>query len=99
MVRYFEQQAQAQREQLNMIRAQQESIDTLKQMLPQLLEDRRRPKPKTSSKKSKGKLKEGENSSSAHTKEEGQSNSESSKPLSEEGGNSEKREHLFQKDE
>ena len=33
MARRFEQQAQTQREQLDMIRAQQESIDTLKQML------------------------------------------------------------------
>ena len=40
MARRFEQQAQVQREQLDMIRAQQESIDTLKQMLSQLLEDK-----------------------------------------------------------
>ena len=52
---HFEQQAQAQREQLDVIRAQQESIDTLKQMLSQLLEGGRKPKPKTPSKKSKGK--------------------------------------------
>jgi len=51
----FEQQAQTQREQLDMIRAQQESIDTLKKMLSQLLEGRRKPKAKTPSKKSKGK--------------------------------------------
>ena len=52
-----------------MIRAQQESIDTLKQMLAQLLEDKRKSTDKTSSKKSKGKQKEGENSSSVHIKE------------------------------
>ena len=67
MDRRFEQQAQAQREQLDMIHAQQESIDTLKQMLSQLLEGGRRAKPKTPSKKSKGKRKEGESLSSAHT--------------------------------
>ena len=38
--RRFEQQAQVQREQFDMIRAQQESIDTLKLMLAQLLEDK-----------------------------------------------------------
>jgi len=43
-----------------MIRAQQESIDTLKQMLAQLLEDKKKSNDKTSSKKSKGKWKEGE---------------------------------------
>ena len=43
-----------------MIRAQEESIDTLKQMLAQLLEDKKKSKTKTSSKKSKGKRKEGE---------------------------------------
>ena len=72
-----------------MIHAQQESIDTLKQMLSQLLEGKRRTKPNTPSKKSKGKQKEGESSSSTHTEEEEQSKSESSKPSSEEGGNSE----------
>ena len=35
----LEQQAQIQREQFDMIRTQQESIDTLKQMLVQLLEE------------------------------------------------------------
>ena len=89
IVMRFEQQAQTQREQLEMIRAQQETINTLKQMLSQLLENGRRPKPKTPSKKSKGKRKEGKSSSSAHTEEEGRSNPESSKPPSEEGGNSE----------
>ena len=47
-----------------MIHAQQESIDTLKQILAQLLEDKKKSKAKTSSKKSKGKRKEGESSSS-----------------------------------
>ena len=77
--RRFEQQAQVQREQFDMIRALQESIDTLKQMLTQLLEDKRKSTDKTSSKKSKGKRKEGESSSSVHIEEEKQSNSESSK--------------------
>ena len=72
-----------------MIRAQQESIDTLKQMLAQLLKDKKKSNAKTSSKKSKGKRKEGESSSSVHIKEEKQSNSESSKSSSEEGGNPE----------
>ena len=81
MTRHFEQQAQAQREQFDMIRAQQKSIDSLKQMLSQLLEDKKKkPKAKTPSKKFKGKRKEGESSSS---------NSESSKPPYEEGGYSE----------
>ena len=66
MARHLEQQAQAQKEQLDMIRTQQESIDTLKKMLSQLLKGRRKPKPKTPSKKSKGKRKEGESSSSVH---------------------------------
>ena len=43
-----------------MIHAQQESIDSLKQMLAQLPEDKRKSTAKTSSKKSKGKQKEGE---------------------------------------
>jgi len=73
-----------------MIRAQQESINSLKQILSQLLEDKKKkPKAKTSSKKSKSKWKEGESSSSAHTEEEDQSSSELSKPLSEKEGNSE----------
>ena len=42
-----------------MILAQQESIDSLKQMLAQLLEDKRKSTNKVSSKKSKGKRKEG----------------------------------------
>jgi len=60
-----------------MIRAQQESIDSLKQMLSQLLVDKKKkPKAKTPSKKSKGKGKEGESSSSTYIEEEGHSNSE-----------------------
>ena len=51
--RRFEQQAQFQREQFEMIRAQQESIDSLKQTLAQLLEDKRKSTDKTCSKKSK----------------------------------------------
>jgi len=43
-----------------MIRAQQESIDTLKHMLSQLLESKKKPMVKTPSKKSKGKRKKGE---------------------------------------
>jgi len=53
--RRFEQQSQVQREQFDMIRAQQESNDTLKQMLAQLLKDKRMSTDKVSSKKSKGK--------------------------------------------
>ena len=54
MARRFEQQAQAQREQLDMICAQQESIDSLKKMLAQLLEDKKKKlKTKAPSKKSK----------------------------------------------
>jgi len=56
MARRFEQQVQVQREQLDMIRVQQESIDSLKYMLSQLLEDKKKKsKAKTPSKKSKGK--------------------------------------------
>jgi len=69
-----------------MIRAQQESINTLKQMLAQLLEDKKKSNDKAS-KKSKGKWKEGESSSSVHIEEKGQSAPESSKPSSKEGGN------------
>ena len=50
------------------------SIDTLKQMLAQLLEDKKKSKGKTSFKKSKGKRKEGESSSTVHIEEEKQSN-------------------------
>ena len=72
-----------------MIHTQQESIDTLKQILAQLLKDKKKLKAKTSSKKSKGKRKEGESLSSVHIEEEEQFNSKSSKSSSEEGGNSE----------
>ena len=72
-----------------MIRAQQESIDTLKQMLAQLLEDKKKLKAKASSKRSKGKRKEGESSSSVHIQEEEPSNSKSFRSSSEEGGNPE----------
>jgi len=90
MARRFEQQAQAQREQLDMIRAQQQSIDSLKQMLSLLFEGKKKkPMAKTPSRKSKGKQKEGESSSSAHTEEEEHSNSELSKPSSKEEDNSE----------
>jgi len=47
--RHLKQQAQTKREQLDMICAPQESIDTLKQMLSQLLEGRKKPKTKTPS--------------------------------------------------
>jgi len=58
-------------------------------MLSQLLEDKKKkPKAKTPSKKSKGKRKERESSFFVHTKEEVRSNSELSKPPSEEEGNS-----------
>ena len=87
--RHFEQQAQVQREQFDMIRTQQESIDSLKQMLAQLLEDKKKSTDKASSKKSKGKRKEGESLSSVHIEEKGQSNSESSKSSCKEEGNSE----------
>ena len=52
-----------------MIHAQQESIDSLKQMLAQLLEDKRKSTDKISSKKSKDKRKEGESSSFVHIEE------------------------------
>jgi len=67
-----------------MIRAQQESIDTLKQMLAQLLEDKRKSTDKASSKKSKGNRKEGESLSSVHIEEKEQSTSGSSKSSSKE---------------
>jgi len=72
-----------------MIRTQQESINTLKQMLSQLLKDKKKPKGKTPSKKSKGKQKEGESSSSANTESEKHSNSELPKSSSEKEDNSE----------
>ena len=66
--RRLDQQAQVQREQLDMILAQRESIDSLKQMLAQLLEDRRKSPPR----KSKGKRKEGESSTSEHSEKKEQ---------------------------
>ena len=84
--RRLKQQAQVQREQFDMIRAQQEFIDTLKQIVAQLLEDKKMSTDKASSKKSKGKRKEGESSSSVHIEEKGHSNSESSKSSSKEKG-------------
>jgi len=41
VARQFEEQARVQREQLDMVRAQQESIDTLKKMLCQLLKEKK----------------------------------------------------------
>ena len=73
-----------------MIHGQQEFIDSLKQMLSQLLEDKKKkPKAKTPPKKSRGKWKEGESSSSAYTEDKEHSNFEPSKPPSEEEVNSE----------
>ena len=73
-----------------MIRAQQESIDTLKYMLSQLFEDKKKKsRTKTPSKKYKGKQKKGKSSSSANTKDEEHFNSEPSKLPSEEEVNSE----------
>ena len=61
MARHFKQQSQVKREQLELIFAQQESINTLKQVLSQWLEDKKKKlKVKTPSKKSKGKKKEEE---------------------------------------
>ena len=76
--RRLEQQAQVQKEQLDMILAQQESIDSLKQMLAQLLEDRKKSPPK----KSKGKGKKGESSSSEPFEEARRSTADSSKSSS-----------------
>jgi len=61
----FEEQALVQKEQFDMIRTQEESIDALKQMLPQLLKDKKKPKvnprsPKTNERRG--------SSSSAYTK-------------------------------
>ena len=53
------------------------------------MREKKKPKAKTSFKKSKGKWKEGESSSSVHTEDEEHSNSEPSKPTSEEEVNSE----------
>ena len=89
VARQFEEHARVQREQLDMIRALQESINTLKQMLSQLLKEKKKPKGKTPFKKSKGKQKEGESSSSAKTENEEHSSSELPKSSSEEEDNSE----------
>jgi len=72
-----------------MSRAQQEFIDSLKQMLAQLLEDKRKSTDKTFFEKSKGKRKEGESSSSIHIEEKEQSNSKSPKSSSKGEGNPE----------
>ena len=93
MAKRFEEQARVQREQFDMIRAQQESIDTLKQMLLQLLKEKKKPKGKIPFNKSKGKRKEGESSSFANTESEEHSNSEPPKSSSEEEDNSENRSH------
>jgi len=71
----FEEQVRVQREQFDIIRTHQESIDTFKQMLSQLLKDKKKLKGKTPFKKSKGKWKEEESSSSANTESEEHSNS------------------------
>jgi len=76
VAKQFKEQVRFQKEQFDMIRAQQDSIDTLKQILSQLLKEKKKPKGKTASKKSKGKRKEGEISSSANTKSKEHSNSE-----------------------
>ena len=72
-----------------MVWAQQESIDALKQMLSQLLKEKRKLKGETPSKKSKGKRKEEESLYSANTENEEYSNSEPPKSSSEEEDNSE----------
>ena len=59
-----------------MIRVQQESIDALKQMLSQLIKEKKM-NGRTPSKKSKDKQKEGESSSSSNTKNEEHPNYES----------------------
>ena len=76
-----------------MIRAQQKSIDTVKQML----KEKKKLKAKTSSKKSKDKWKEGESSSSANTKSEEHFNSEPPKSSSEEEDNSENESNNFKR--
>ena len=69
---------QIQKAQMDMILSQQESIDSLKQMLAQLLEDRRRSPPK----KTKGKGRKGGSSSSEPSEERQRSTSSSSKSSS-----------------
>ena len=54
MAKQFEEQARVQQEQFDMIQAQQESINILKQMLSQLLKDKNKLKAKTSSENFKG---------------------------------------------
>ena len=75
VARQFEEQTRVQMEQLGIIRAQQESIDALKQMLSQLIKEKKM-NGRTPSKKSKCKLKEWESSSSANVENEEHSNSE-----------------------
>jgi len=87
VARQFKEHARVQREQLEMIRAQRESIVTLKHMLSQLLKEKKKPKGRTSSKKSKGKRKEGDSLPFANTESEEYSNSEPPKSSSEEEDN------------
>ena len=89
MAKRFEVQARVQREQFDMIRTQQESIDNLKQILSQLLKDKKKQKANTHSKKFKGKRKEGESSSSVNIDSEEHSNSKPPNSSSEEEDNSE----------
>ena len=75
-----------QKEQQEMLRVQQESINDLKVMITQLLISRKKsskdPKPNTSSRKSKEKQKQGESFSSEKTESENNFNSEPPKSLS-----------------
>ena len=75
-----------------MIRAQQESIDTFKQMLAQLLKKKTK-KPKAKGSSSKGKEKVGENFTSERIKSENNYNFEPSKSSSEKEKNSEMDNH------
>jgi len=79
----FKDQAQVQGKQFNMIWAQKESINTLKQMLAQLLKKKTK-KLKAKGSFSKGKGKEGENSTSERIESENNFNSEPPKSSSEE---------------
>jgi len=76
-----------QRELFDMIRSQQKPIDTLKQMLAQLLKKKTK-KPKAKGSFSKGKEKEVENSTSERTENENNSDFEPSKCSSKEEGSS-----------
>ena len=88
MTRHFEQQAQAQREQLDMIVLNKNLSTTPRRCFRNCLRTKKKKlKAKTPSKKSKDKRTEGQSSPFAHTKEKKHSNSKSSKPPSEEGGN------------